>query len=222
MAWFFQIKNKMIKKVILLIFIASGLLNAQKPQTIAYIDMEYILESIPAYEEAQRKLESKVGQWRQNIEKREVVIEKLKSDLADEKILLTDDLILEKKEDIYIKEVELKKLEARYFGVEGSLFEMRQQLVQPIQDEVYNAIQIIVKKKRYDFVIDRSSDLILLHANKKYDISKIVIAYITKSKKEIKIEEAKLKKKKSKDALQKRIEAQKARRAKKESKVIHR
>jgi Skp family chaperone for outer membrane proteins len=222
MAWFFQIKNEMIKKVILLIFIASGLLNAQKPQTIAYIDMEYILESIPAYEEAQRKLETKVSQWRQNIEKKEGVIEKLKSDLADEKILLTDDLIIERKEDIHIKEVELKKLQARYFGVEGSLFEMRQQLVQPIQDEVYNAIQIIVKKKRYDFVIDRSSDLIILHANKKYDISKSVIAYITKSKKEIEIEEAKIKKKKSKDALQKRIEAQKARRAKKESKIIHR
>lgn len=212
----------MIKKVFILIFLAGGLLNAQRPQTIAYIDMEYILENVPAYQKAQKKLDFKVSQWRQNIEKFEVEIEKMKSELSDERILLTKDLIIEKEEDIQIKEVELKKLQARYFGVEGSLFEMRQQLVKPIQDEVYNAIQAIVKKKRYDFVFDRSGDLVMLHANPKYDISKSVITYITKSTKEIQRDEAKLKKEKSKSALKKRIEEQKAKRAKKQGKVIHR
>lgn len=212
----------MIKKVFILTLFLSSILSAQKPQTIAYIDMEYILENLPNYNEAQKKLDNKVAGWRQKIEKEENNIEVLKTELLNEKILLTEDLIIDKQETIETKKIELQKLRARYFGSEGSLFLLRQQLVKPIQDEVYNAIQTIIKRKRYDFVFDRSSDLILLHANPKYDISKIVINYITKSKKEIEIEEAQLKKAETKASLKKRIEEQKARREKKQSKIIHR
>lgn len=212
----------MIKKVFILTLFLSSILSAQKPQTIAYIDMEYILENLPNYNEAQKKLDNKVAGWRQKIEKEENDIEVLKTELLNEKILLTEDLIIDKQETIETKKIELQKLRARYFGSEGSLFLLRQQLVKPIQDEVYNAIQTIIKRKRYDFVFDRSSDLILLHANPKYDISKIVINYITKSKKEIEIEEAQLKKAETKASLKKRIEEQKARREKKQSKIIHR
>lgn len=196
----------------------------QKPQTIAYIDMEYILENVPAYQEAEKKLSAKAEQWTNTLDTAEKQIMQLKNNLLHEKILLTEELILEREQEIKIKEFDLKKIEARYFGVEGSLYLMRKQLVQPIQDQVYNAIQTIVKQKKYDFVIDRSSELILLHANPKYDISKLVIKYINKSKKEIEIEEVKSKKKATKDALQKRIEALKEKRKQKqkERKVIRR
>ena len=196
----------------------------QKPQTIAYIDMEYILENVPAYQEAEKKLSAKAEQWTHTLDTAEKKIMQLKNNLLHEKILLTEELILEREQEIKIKEFDLKKIEARYFGVKGSLYLMRKQLVQPIQDQVFNAIQTIVKQKKYDFVIDRSSELILLHANPKYDISKLVIKYINKSKKEIEIEEAKSKKKATKDALQKRIEALKEKRKQKqkERKVIRR
>ena len=196
----------------------------QKPQTIAYIDMEYILENVPAYQEAEKKLSAKAEQWTNTLDTAEKQIMQLKNNLLHEKILLTEELILEREQEIKIKEFDLKKIEARYFGVKGSLYLMRKQLGQPIQDQVFNAIQTIVKQKKYDFVIDRSSELILLHANPKYDISKLVIKYINKSKKEIEIEEAKSKKKATKDALQKRIEALKEKRKQKqkERKVIRR
>ena len=186
--------------------------------------MEYILENVPAYQEAEKKLSAKAEQWTNTLDTAEKQIMQLKNSLLHEKILLTEELILEREQEIKIKEFDLKKIEARYFGVEGSLYLMRKQLVQPIQDQVYNAIQTIVKQKKYDFVIDRSSELILLHANPKYDISKLVIKYINKSKKEIEIEEAKSKKKATKDALQKRIEALKEKRKQKqkERKVIRR
>ena len=212
----------MLKKITLLIVFVSCVCSAQKPQTIAYVDMEYILQNIPDYEKAQLKLDSKAAQWRKKIERSEKEISKLKLDLSNEKILLTEDLVVERQEDIYIKENELSKLRAEYFGTKGAYFELRKQLVQPIQDEVYNAIQQIVAKKKYDFVFERTSDLILLHANPKYDISKTVISYITKSEKEREKEEAKLKKEQSKEALQKRIEEQKRKKAEKESKIIHR
>jgi len=214
----------MTKKIFVCFLFIGFFVFGQKPQTIAYIDMEYILENVPAYQEAEKKLSAKAEQWTNTLDTAEKQIMQLKNNLLHEKILLTEELILEREQEIKIKEFDLKKIEARYFGVEGSLYLMRKQLVQPIQDQVYNAIQTIVKQKKYDFVIDRSSELILLHANPKYDISKLVIKYINKSKKEIEIEEAKSKKKATKDALQKRIEALKEKRKQKqkERKVIKR
>ncbi len=214
----------MTKKIFVCFLFIGFFVFGQKPQTIAYIDMEYILENVPAYQEAEKKLSAKAEQWTNTLDTAEKQIMQLKNNLLHEKILLTEELILEREQEIKIKEFDLKKIEARYFGVEGSLYLMRKQLVQPIQDQVYNAIQTIVKQKKYDFVIDRSSELILLHANPKYDISKLVIKYINKSKKEIEIEEVKSKKKATKDALQKRIEALKEKRKQKqkERKVIRR
>ena len=214
----------MTKKIFVCFLFIGFFVFGQKPQTIAYIDMEYILENIPAYQEAEKKLSAKAEQWTHTLDTAEKKIMQLKNNLLHEKILLTEELILEREQEIKIKEFDLKKIEARYFGVKGSLYLMRKQLVQPIQDQVFNAIQTIVKQKKYDFVIDRSSELILLHANPKYDISKLVIKYINKSKKEIEIEEAKSKKKATKDALQKRIEALKEKRKQKqkERKVIKR
>lgn len=208
-------------KSLLLIFIGTICLG-QKPQTIAYIDMEYILQNISEYEKAQLKLDSKAFSWRKNIERSENEIKNLKIELNNEKILLTQELILEKKEDIQIKENELSKMRAGYFGAKGDYFEMRKQLVQPIQDEIFNAIQEIVAQKKYDFVFDKTSDLTMLYSNPKYDISKMVISRITKSKKERERDAEKLKKQQSKEKLQKRIEEQKRKRAEKESKTIHR
>jgi Skp family chaperone for outer membrane proteins len=174
----------MIKKVLLFAFLILSFKSiAQKAQRIGYIDMEYILENIPEYSEAQSKLNSKVITWQNNIEVQQKGIESLKSELNIEKALLTNELILEKEEDIQIKSLELKNLQDSYFGTDGDLFFLRQQLVQPIQDLVYNAIQEIAVKRKYDFVLDKSSDLIMLYTNKQYDISELVINSITKTKK---------------------------------------
>lgn len=173
----------MTKKVLLFAFLIIGFSAiAQKAQRIGYIDMEYILENIPEYKEAQSKLNSKALTWQSNIEKQQNEIEALKSELNIEKALMTKDLILDKEEDIQIKVLELKKLQDSYFGVEGDLFLLRQQLVQPIQDLVYNAIQDIAVKRKYDFVLDKSTDLIMLYTNKQYDISELVIKSITREK----------------------------------------
>ncbi|UMB59104.1 OmpH family outer membrane protein [Lutibacter sp. A80] len=174
----------MTKKVLLFAFLIIGVSAiAQKAQRIGYIDMEYILQNIPEYSEAQSKLNSKALTWQQNIEKKQTEIDALKNELNIEKALMTKELILDKEEDIQIKTLELKKLQDSYFGVEGDLFLLRQQLVQPIQDLVYNAIQDIAVKRKYDFVLDKSTDLIMLYTNKQYDISELVINSITREKK---------------------------------------
>ncbi|MBL4723982.1 MAG: OmpH family outer membrane protein [Lutibacter sp.] len=174
----------MIKKVLLFAFIVSSIaINAQKAQRIGYIDMEYILENIPEYSEAQSKIDTKAIVWQNNIEKQQKEIEDLKAELNNEKVLLTKELIIEKEEDIQILEFDLKNLQVNYFGTNGDLYFLRQQLVQPIQDLVYNAIQDIATKRKYDFVLEKSTSLIMLYSNKKYDLSDLVIKSITREKK---------------------------------------
>lgn len=164
--------------LLVLLLIASITVNAQKSQRIAYIDMEYILQSVPEYITAQNALNAKVDKWKANLDKEARSIEVLKTDLVNEKAILTKDLILEKEEDIFIKEEALRKLESLYFGPQGDMYNLRKKLIQPVQDQVYNAVQTIASRKKYDFVFDKSGDLVMLYSNKKHDISELIIKLI--------------------------------------------
>jgi len=201
----------MIKKLfyILPVLLIFNLTTAQKAQRIAYIDMDYILENIPEYNQAQDELNVKVSNWKKKINALQSSIKQMKIDLSNEKALLTPDLIEERKEDIQIKQTKLNKLQETYFGPNGDLFFYRKQLVKPIQDQVYNAIQSIAVRKKYDFVLDKSSDLILLYSNSKFDISELVLNSIVKSRKLKAIQERKQQKLQSANdkAIQVRIDA---------------
>jgi len=173
-----------MKKIFLLVVLLFTATNfwSQRNQIIAYMDMEYILENVPEYIQAQNTLDAKIGKWRKKLDKQARYIEVLKSDLANEKAILTKDLIEEKEEEIALKQVELRRLESLYFGPKGDMFLVRKQLVKPIQDQVFNAIQGIAKRKKYDFVFEKSSDLIMLYSNKKYDISDLVLSTIDRTR----------------------------------------
>lgn len=224
----------MVRNILIIIICFLSLeLMAQKPQRIAYIDMEYILENVPEYAEAQAKLNQKVQEWQKKLDDIKRDIEVLKTDLSNEKALLTKELIEEREEDIEIRQLDLKNLQAAYFGPKGDLFLMRKQLVKPIQDQVYIAVQEIAKRKKYDMILDKSSDLIMLYTNSKFDESETVLNRIVKNRKTKAVEEkrneklvenaqvqerteTKAQEKQTKnDALQARIKAQQDARAKK-------
>ena len=173
---------------------------SQRNQIIAYIDMEYILENVPEYLQAQNTLDAKIAKWRKKLDDQARHIEVLKSDLSNEKAILTKDLIEEKEEEITIKQEELRRLESLYFGPNGDMFLVRKQLVKPIQDQVYNAIQSIAKRKKYDFVFDKSSDLVMLYSNKKYDISELVLSNIDRTRLSNQKKEERKKKKEKKSS----------------------
>ncbi len=188
--FFLKKKRMRVTSVFLFVLLGFGfMLSAQKPQRVAYIDMNYILENIPEYQNAQSQLNSKVEKWQEKLDGLSAEIEQLKTDLSNEKPLLTNELIREREEDIDIKEQELKRLQQAYFGPTGDLFQLRKQLATPVQDQVYNAIQDISKNKRYDFVFDRSSDLIMLYSNPKFDISELVLNSIVKNRKRQQIQD---------------------------------
>ncbi len=182
----------MIKKIFFIaILIISSLTFGQKPQRFAYIDMDYILENVPEYAEAQSRLNSKIKLWQQKLDNLSNEIEDLETSLNNEKALLTKEMINEREEDILIKEQELNRLQTAYFGSNGDLFKMRKQFAKPVQDQVFNAIQEIAVRKKFDFVFDKSSDLIMLYSNNKFDISELVLNSIVKDRKRKTIEDQK-------------------------------
>ncbi len=168
--------KKSILSIVLLLITSISI--AQKSQRIAYIDMEYILQNIPEYLEAKNSLDAKVEKWKTKLDKEARAIEVFKTDLTNEKAILTKDLVDEREEDISIKQESLRRLESLYFGPRGDMYNLRRQLIKPIQDQVYNAVKNIASRKKYDFVFDKSGELVMLYSNKKHDISELVVKMI--------------------------------------------
>tara|TARA_A100000171_G_C2140169_1_gene154584 strand:- start:7139 stop:7993 length:855 start_codon:yes stop_codon:yes gene_type:complete len=157
--------------------------DAQRGARIGYIDMEYILESVPEYQEAATQLDGKVQRWKGDIQKMNLEIDQMKLNLANERVLLTKELIEEREEEVQIKEDELIKYQQDRFGPNGDLIIQRRQLVQPIQDQVFNIVQEIAEAKKYDFIFDKSADVVMLFAAKRNDISETVLRSINRNNK---------------------------------------
>ncbi len=174
-----------MKKSVLLFLLVSAISFAQRSDVpkIGVVDMEFILENIPEYKEAQAKLTEKANTWQEEIEKTEKEIVALQRKLDNERILLTEELIREKEDFVKLKEIDVKNLQNRYFGTKGDYYKLRQMLVKPIQDEVYNSVQEIARKRKYDMILDKSSELLFLYVDNKYDISELVLKTIKRTKK---------------------------------------
>ena len=155
--------------------------EAQRGVRLGYIDMEYILESVPEYTEATVQLEGKVQRWKQDIDKKQKEIDQMKLNLANERVLLTKELIDEREEEIQIKEDEMLQYQKDRFGPNGDLMIQRRQLVQPIQDQVFNIVQEVAEGKKYDFIFDKSADVVMLFAAKRNDISDLVLRSIERA-----------------------------------------
>lgn len=188
-----------MKKYCFLLLVSFLVSNFGFSQTknirIGYIDMEYILEKMPDYANAKNQLEEKAQKWKQEIEVKKASLLKLQESLKTEKVLLTKELIDEREEEIAFQTKELLDFQQKKFGPNGDLINQKTVLVKPIQDQVFNAVQDIAEAKKYDYIFDKSSDLTILFASKRLDISDQIIRKLTQlerrqqlNKKEIKAE----------------------------------
>ena len=168
--------------ILITIFAAFSASAQSRGIRIGYIDMDYILEKVPDFAEAKNQLEQKAGRWKQEIEVKKTEITKLKEGLKTEKVLLTKELIEEREEEIAFMEKELMDYQEKRFGPKGDLISQKAVLVKPIQDQVFTAVQEISADK-YDFVFDKSSDLTMLFAAQRHDISDQVIRRLTRASK---------------------------------------
>lgn len=173
-------KRRIVTAVLLLGL--SGITFAQRGVRIAYVDMEYILENVEEYREASEQLENRVLQWKSDIEGRQQAIDQQKENLAAERVLLTDELIAEREEEIAVLEKELQDYQQNRFGPRGDLVLQKQRLIQPIQDQVFNEVQKIGADKMYDFIFDKSADVVMLYSEKRHDISDLVLRGISRTR----------------------------------------
>ncbi|WP_291959960.1 OmpH family outer membrane protein [Maribacter sp.] len=156
---------------------------AQRGVRMAYVDMEYILQNVDEYREATQQLETKVQRWKVEVEQKQSVVEQMKKDLMAEKVLLTPELIAEREEEIQILEREMIEYQQDRFGPQGDLVLQKRRLIQPIQDQVFNEVQKIGTNKKYDFIFDKSADVVMLYSEKRHDISDLVLRGIARTRK---------------------------------------
>lgn len=144
-------------------------------QKYAYIDSDYILSNVPEYTEAKDKLDKLAVRWQEEVEERYKIIKVKKDNFAKEEVLLPAEEKEKRKAEIEKLETEAMEMQKLRFGVNGDYFQKRQELIKPIQDKVYDAMQKVASKRNYQFVFDKANQSNLVYADSKLDISEEVI-----------------------------------------------
>ena len=144
-------------------------------QKIVYVDSEYIMENIPEYGDAQEELNALSQKWQNEIKAVMDKVSEMYSKYQTEMVLLSEDQKHAREQEIINKEQEAKNLQMQYFGAEGQLYQKRTELVQPIQEKIYTAMQELALTKNYAFILDLASGTSVLYANDKNDISDEVL-----------------------------------------------
>ena len=162
-------------KRILLLLIISFLTLSIQAQKFAYVDTDYILTKVPEFVQAEEKINDFSTQWQQEIETVYAEVEQMYRDYQSEQILLTAEMKTKREEAIINKEKSVKSLQQKYFGPEGELYKKRQELIQPIQDRIFDAVQQLAANNKYSVIFDSSSELIMLYSNPNLDKSDKVL-----------------------------------------------
>jgi len=166
---------KLIFKSTLLLGLIAVMSTQANAQRFAYVDSDYILSQMPSYKSAQNQIDEKSKKWQEEIDNKFEAIDKLYKQYQAEKVLLTKDMQTKRENEIIEKEREAKKLQNDKFGYEGELFKKREELIKPVQDKVYEAINKVAKNNGLDFIFDKSGDMLMLVSNPKYDRSDEVL-----------------------------------------------
>lgn len=148
---------------------------ASKAQKFAYIDTEYILSKVPEYTEAQKQLDALSEQWQKQVEKKYNAIDKMYKDLQAEEILLTESMKNKRQAEIITKEQEARDFQKKKFGIDGELFKKRKELIKPIQEKIYKAVQETANVGKYSVIFDKASAATMVYSNPKYDKSDDVL-----------------------------------------------
>ena len=164
-----------MKKIVIAVFsllLVAGVAQAQK---YAIIDTRYILDKMPDYKTAQKQLDDIAAGWQKDIDGQQTALDGMYKAFEAEQVMLSDDLKKKREDQLFNKEKSLRDLQRKRFGFEGDLFKKRQELIKPIQDKVYNAVQKMAVQRGYDFVLDKSEGITIIFADPKLDKSEDVL-----------------------------------------------
>jgi outer membrane protein len=172
--------RNMMKRILLAAAAALVLTFSANAQKIAIVDINQVLNSLADYKKAQEDLDKIAQKWRGDIAQQQDVIKGLYNRYQAEQVLLNETQRKQREEEIMNKEKEVREAQRVKFGSDGELFKRRQELVKPIQDKVYAAIERFATDKGYDIILDKSSSAGLIFANPTYDKTSSVIDLVKK------------------------------------------
>lgn len=158
--------------LLLVLFSFSQFAQAQR---FAYVDTDYVLANLPEYASARKQLDELSVKWQEEIEAKLAEVDKMYRDYQVEKILLSEEMRIQRENEIIKKEKEVKELQKKRFGKDGDLFTKQEELIRPVQDKVYSAIKEISDNKGYAMVFDKAGTTTVIYSNDRYDISEDVI-----------------------------------------------
>ncbi|MDO6434298.1 OmpH family outer membrane protein [Flavitalea sp. BT771] len=164
-----------MRKIIIFVSLLLAFALAGQAQRIIVVDTKYILDKMPEYKDAQKKLDQISLQWQKEIDDKQSALDKMYKDYDAEQVMLSDTLKKKREDLLFNREKEVRDLQRKRFGYEGDLFKMRQELVKPIQDKVYNAIQQIAVNRMYDLILDKSEGITVIFADPKLDKSEDIL-----------------------------------------------
>ena len=164
-----------MKKILAALLVTVCFAFAAEAQRYAIVDTKYILDKIPDYKDAQKSLDVVSEQWQREIDAKQAELDRMYRNFEAEQVMLSDELKKKREDELFMREKEVRDLQRKRFGFEGDLFKKRQELVKPIQDKVYMAIQKIAANRQYDFILDKSEGITVIFADPKLDRSEDVL-----------------------------------------------
>jgi len=163
-----------MKKIVFLLFFL-GAAAVGFSQRYAIIDTKYILDKMPEYKDAQKQLDDIAADWQKEIDGMQQELDRMYKDFDAEQVMLSEDLKKKREDQLFVKEKNLRDLQRKRFGFEGDLFKKRSELIKPVQDKVYNAVQKLAAQRGYDFILDKSEGITVIFADPKLEKSEDVL-----------------------------------------------
>lgn len=160
-----------MKKVLFTFLMMMGVVISSYAQKYAFVDMEYVMKAIPAYETANEQLNQLSKQWQKEVEAKLTEVQTMYKNYQTDLVFMSEDMKTQREDSIVAKEKDANELKRKYFGPDGELSKKREALIKPIQDEIYTAIQELCKEKGYDAIFDKSTSMNLIYSSPKLDIS---------------------------------------------------
>ncbi|MER2997993.1 OmpH family outer membrane protein [Pontibacter populi] len=164
-----------MKKFLFILLAGFFLTHVSIAQKIGYIDSNFILSKMPAYNKVQQEMDKYAETWQKEIEVLQQQADKLKQEYRAEEVLLTEEMKKKRQAEISKKETEVRDYQRKVFGYEGMMFKRRQDLMRPIQDEVFTAVEKVSKSKQIAIMFDKSGDLVMIYTNPIHDYTEYVL-----------------------------------------------
>lgn len=164
-----------MKQVLVVGILLGWMVTSAQAQKFGYIDSEYIMSKLPKYAEAQKELNKASENWQKELDKMRFQVEELRKKFQAEEVLLTEEMRKERLDTIMAREKGMRDFQKKIFGFEGSLFLKKQELIKPVQDKVFEAVEKVAKAKQLQMIFDKSGDLVMIYTNPVHDYSDYVL-----------------------------------------------